>query len=106
MHRKLEQGNTFVCHIVNDVDVITANKCPVREILKARRGCRLADLGTATLCPSTDIESESWWYDSCSTGSMAGVFGVGGGENAGSGSKDSSGRAFAVALMVLSVFDL
>lgn len=38
------ERHTFVCHTVKDVDVITANRCPVREILKANNGSLSADL--------------------------------------------------------------
>jgi hypothetical protein len=47
---------TFVCQIVKDVEVITAKRCPVREILNASKGSLSA--GTK---PSLDGE------DACSS---------------------------------------
>jgi hypothetical protein len=66
--------HTFVCHIVKVVEVITAKRCPVREILRPRRGSLSAVQDTAVSSLSNRVESRLW--PSCSTRLMPGVIGV------------------------------
>jgi len=65
---------TFVCHIVNEVEVITAKRCPVRDILRASSGSVSADLENEVSW--LGIRVERFCSESFSTGLMPGVTGV------------------------------
>lgn len=63
---------TFVCQIVSDVDVITAKRCPVRDILSAKRGSFSAGPESIVSFPADPVTNRL----SCSTGLIPGVMGV------------------------------
>ena len=58
--------------MVSDVDVITAKRCPVRDILSANRGSFSADPDGMVSFPVSPVMN----LLSCSTGLMPGVMGV------------------------------
>jgi hypothetical protein len=64
--------HTFVCQIVSEVDVITAKRCPVRDILSDRRGSFSADPAITVSFPVDPVMNRL----SCSTGLIPGVMGV------------------------------
>lgn len=68
--------HTFVCQIVNEVDVITANRCPVLEIFSDSRASFPAELDIDVSYPS--CREERCRCVSCSRGCMPGVMGVAG----------------------------
>jgi hypothetical protein len=78
---------TFVCHIVNEVEVMTAKRCEVRDILRASSGSVSADLEKEAYWPGNRVER--FCSESFSTGLMPGVIGVIGVESIG-GSWSSS----------------
>lgn len=65
---------TFVCHMVIEVEVMTAKRCPVREILRASSGSVSADLENEA--SRLDNRVERFCSEACSTGLMPGVIGV------------------------------
>ena len=70
--------STLVCQMVMDVSVITAKRCPVRDIRSDRIGCFSACRMAASFS-SVCLESpraKSWRCVWCSTGWIAGVRGV------------------------------
>lgn len=68
-------NRTFACHMVMDVAVMTANKCPVR----ATRSARIGSFSGIAVCtgPLLLEASEGESSKSCSTDLMPGVWGKG-----------------------------